>query len=83
MQTYRRDKAILATLKSYLIDAQFRSEYEDFIAPEKLEAAHFHENSELPALIELAVAYERNYQGRRSWLTCEGNKASVDLLNRC
>jgi hypothetical protein len=43
MLTYRRDKAILATLKSYLIDAQFRSEYEDFIAPEKLEAVHFHE----------------------------------------
>ena len=43
MLTYRRDKAILATLKSYLIDAQFRSEYEDFVAPEKLEAAHFHE----------------------------------------
>jgi hypothetical protein len=43
MLTYRRDKAILATLKSYLIDAQFRSEYEDFVAPEKLEAGHFHE----------------------------------------
>ena len=43
MLTYRRDKAILATLKSYLIDAQFRSEYEDFVAPKKLEAAHFHE----------------------------------------
>ena len=43
MLTYRGDKAILATLKSYLIDAQFRSECEDFVPPEKLEAAHFHE----------------------------------------
>ena len=56
MLTYRRDKAILATLKSYLIDAQFRSEYEDFVAPEKLEAAHFHEER-APALIEIAVAH--------------------------
>ena len=56
MLTYRRDKAILATLKSYLIDAQFRSEYEDFVAPEKLEAAHFHEEG-AAALVEIAVAH--------------------------
>lgn len=55
MLTYRRDKAILATLKSYLIDGQFRSEYEDFVASEKLEAAHFHEER-APALIEIAVS---------------------------
>ena len=80
MLTYRRDKAILATLKSYLINAQYRSEYEDFVPPE---AAHFHEERGSPRFIEIAVASERNYQGRRSRLTCEDNKASVDLLHRC
>ena len=56
MLTYRRDKAILATLKSYLIDAQFKSRYEDFVAPEKLEAAQSHEER-APALIETAGAH--------------------------
>jgi len=56
MLTYREDKAILAPLKSYLIDAQFRSEHEDFVSPEKLEAAQSHEER-APALIGIAVAH--------------------------
>ena len=56
MLTYRRDKAILATLKSYIIDAQFRSEHEDFVSPEELEAAQSHEER-APALIETAGAH--------------------------